>query len=265
MSGTVQLPPDGNPLILLAEHQTTGGYKVPAVVIQADMWQVGQMLPGDSLRFVQTSAEEATAALQQLHAQARETQPRPIDVAELDLRTLASGVNQMGPGMFRDKERSDGGGHTGSQRSSAAYALSPRSGADARRIDLNADSGEGFDDAGLLRYVTSVNISCGGHVGTPESIAEVVAMAADRGAGIGAHVSFVDREGPHSPHHRPALPAVALHHTNARQALGGARSTRHRGSYATTCSGRRAHSTGCAAAPARGSATSSRTARCTTP
>ena len=43
VSGTVQLPPDGNPLILLAEHQTTGGYKVPAVVIQADLWQVGQV------------------------------------------------------------------------------------------------------------------------------------------------------------------------------------------------------------------------------
>ena len=41
MSGTVQLPPDGNPVILLAEHQTTGGYSVPAVVIQAGLY--GQM------------------------------------------------------------------------------------------------------------------------------------------------------------------------------------------------------------------------------
>jgi hypothetical protein len=40
VSGTIQLPPDGNPLILLAEHQTTGGYKVPGVVIQADLWKV---------------------------------------------------------------------------------------------------------------------------------------------------------------------------------------------------------------------------------
>lgn len=66
VSGTVQLPPDGNPVILLAEHQTTGGYKVPAVVIQADLWQVGQMRPGDAIRFVQTSEEEAVAALRQL-------------------------------------------------------------------------------------------------------------------------------------------------------------------------------------------------------
>lgn len=73
ISGTVQLPPDGNPVILLAEHQTTGGYKVPAVVIQADLWQVGQMKPGDKLSFVPTSPEEAVSALRQLHAHAHET------------------------------------------------------------------------------------------------------------------------------------------------------------------------------------------------
>ena len=47
----------------------------------------------------------------------------------------------------------------------------------------------------LYRYVTSVNIACGGHVGTCESIAKTVALAAARGAGIGAHVSFPDHEG----------------------------------------------------------------------
>ena len=63
VSGTIQLPPDGNPLILLAEHQTTGGYKAPGVVIKADLWQVGQMRPGDQIRFVPVTAEEATEAL----------------------------------------------------------------------------------------------------------------------------------------------------------------------------------------------------------
>ena len=72
VSGTIQLPPDGNPLILLAEHQTTGGYKVPGVVIKADLWQVGQMRPGDKLRFVPTSAEEAIAALTNRWTRARE-------------------------------------------------------------------------------------------------------------------------------------------------------------------------------------------------
>lgn len=98
VSGTVQLPPDGNPLILLAEHQTTGGYKVPGVVIEADLWRVGQMKPGDKLRFVQTSADEATAALRRLHEGARQTDERPPHADELDLRRIAAGVNQMTDG-----------------------------------------------------------------------------------------------------------------------------------------------------------------------
>ena len=44
VSGTIQLPPDGNPIILLAEHQTTGGYKVPGIVAQADLWKVFRTL-----------------------------------------------------------------------------------------------------------------------------------------------------------------------------------------------------------------------------
>ena len=50
------------------------------------------------------------------------------------------------------------------------------------RIDLNADAGEGFDDEGLLKYVTSVNIACGGHVGSPDSIARTVFLATRAGA-----------------------------------------------------------------------------------
>ena len=45
VSGTIQLPPDGKPLILLAEHQTTGGYKVPGVVIQAEPAARGRAWP----------------------------------------------------------------------------------------------------------------------------------------------------------------------------------------------------------------------------
>jgi allophanate hydrolase subunit 2 len=58
VSGTIQFPPDGNSLILLAEHQTMGGYTVSVVVIQAGMWKVCQMRPGDSLRFVETPPED---------------------------------------------------------------------------------------------------------------------------------------------------------------------------------------------------------------
>lgn len=57
--GTMQVPPDGNPILLLADCQTTGGYPVIAHVIRADLTIVAQMKPGDSLRFVETTLDEA--------------------------------------------------------------------------------------------------------------------------------------------------------------------------------------------------------------
>jgi antagonist of KipI len=49
--GTVQLPPDGRPIVLLADAQPTGGYPVVAVVIAADLPVLGQLAPGDPVRF----------------------------------------------------------------------------------------------------------------------------------------------------------------------------------------------------------------------
>lgn len=61
--GAVQLPPDGEPILLLADAQATGGYHVPAVVISADLWRIGQLRPGDTLRFHLVALDEALAAL----------------------------------------------------------------------------------------------------------------------------------------------------------------------------------------------------------
>ena len=74
------------------------------------------------------------------------------------------------------------------------FALHPRTGDAMRSIDLNADCGEGFDDEGLLKYVTSANISCGAHAGDAHTIASTIRLAAARGVAIGAHVSYPDRE-----------------------------------------------------------------------
>jgi biotin-dependent carboxylase-like uncharacterized protein len=63
--GAVQVPPDGEPVLLLADAQTTGGYRVPATVISADLWMIGQLRPGDSVRFREVSMSEALAALRQ--------------------------------------------------------------------------------------------------------------------------------------------------------------------------------------------------------
>jgi antagonist of KipI len=57
--GTIQVPPDGNPLLLLADCQTTGGYPVIAHVATVDLPIIAQMRPGDSLRFSEISLEEA--------------------------------------------------------------------------------------------------------------------------------------------------------------------------------------------------------------
>ncbi|GAB2447268.1 5-oxoprolinase subunit PxpA [Nocardioides hungaricus] len=64
------------------------------------------------------------------------------------------------------------------------------------RIDLNADLGEEVtDDAALLAVVTSANVACGYHAGTPAIMRAVCAEAAERGVAVGAQVSYADREG----------------------------------------------------------------------
>jgi biotin-dependent carboxylase-like uncharacterized protein len=49
--GAVQVPPDGQPVVLLADHPPTGGYPVLAVVRAEDLWQCAQLRPGDEVRF----------------------------------------------------------------------------------------------------------------------------------------------------------------------------------------------------------------------
>ncbi|MEU2244335.1 biotin-dependent carboxyltransferase family protein [Streptomyces sp. NPDC018338] len=50
--GAVQVPPDGRPVVFLADHPTTGGYPVVAVVREADLGAVAQAVPGTPVRFV---------------------------------------------------------------------------------------------------------------------------------------------------------------------------------------------------------------------
>jgi UPF0271 protein len=63
------------------------------------------------------------------------------------------------------------------------------------RIDLNADVGESaVDSPALIRTVTSVNIACGLHAGTPSTIRRYLRMSRDLGLAAGAHPSFADRD-----------------------------------------------------------------------
>ena len=57
--GTVQVPPDGQPIVLMADAQTLGGYPMAAHVISVDLPLVAQLRPGDRLRFTEMPVEEA--------------------------------------------------------------------------------------------------------------------------------------------------------------------------------------------------------------
>jgi antagonist of KipI len=57
--GTVQLPPGGSPILLMADRQTTGGYPRIGEVATVDLPLVAQLKPGDRLRFRPISLEEA--------------------------------------------------------------------------------------------------------------------------------------------------------------------------------------------------------------
>jgi biotin-dependent carboxylase-like uncharacterized protein len=66
-AGVVQLPPDGRPILLMADSQPTGGYPVIAVAIQADLRHAAQAFAGDALRFEWTTVDTAIAAQRKLH------------------------------------------------------------------------------------------------------------------------------------------------------------------------------------------------------
>lgn len=60
-------------------------------------------------------------------------------------------------------------------------------------MELNADIGEGCDDASLMPYLARVSIACGGHAGDVASMAAALRMAAEQGALVGAHPGYPDR------------------------------------------------------------------------
>ena len=65
--GTVQVPADGLPIVLMADHQTTGGYAKIAEVAGADIARLAQLRPGQELRFVRCTLTDARALAQAGH------------------------------------------------------------------------------------------------------------------------------------------------------------------------------------------------------
>lgn len=62
-AGGIQVPPSGEPILLMADRQTTGGYPQIATVITADLSAAGQLAPGDWVEFTVCTRREAVAAL----------------------------------------------------------------------------------------------------------------------------------------------------------------------------------------------------------
>lgn len=58
-SGAVQVPAGGQPILLMADHQTAGGYPVVATVVSASMPIAAQLVPGDELQFSEVTIEAA--------------------------------------------------------------------------------------------------------------------------------------------------------------------------------------------------------------
>ncbi|TFL08812.1 biotin-dependent carboxyltransferase family protein [Pusillimonas caeni] len=101
VSGAIQVPGSGLPIVLLADAQTTGGYPKIATVISSDISVLARRRPGSAVRFEQVSLEEAEALARDLHARLcniaeyglREVAPAGvIDLAALRTENLTSGV-----------------------------------------------------------------------------------------------------------------------------------------------------------------------------
>lgn len=98
--GSIQVPGNGQPIILLADAQTVGGYTKVATVIRADLPRLAHCRPGDSLRFLVVTRAEASEALAQ-QAAALEAwtasiapwqAPGTIDLRQLYEANLLSGM-----------------------------------------------------------------------------------------------------------------------------------------------------------------------------
>lgn len=73
--GSIQVPADGYPIVMMADHQTAGGYPKPATVITSDLRILAQRKPGDRIRFIAVEARAGARARRQQEAAIPSTGP----------------------------------------------------------------------------------------------------------------------------------------------------------------------------------------------
>lgn len=96
VTGAIQVPTSGQPIIMLAERQTVGGYTKIATVISADLPLVGQCKTGDIIRFQAVSVEEAHRAWREANRELEElkdrlAQPQPAQPAGTAYKVTVNG------------------------------------------------------------------------------------------------------------------------------------------------------------------------------
>lgn len=79
--GDIQVPPDGQPIILMADRQTTGGYPVIGTVCSVDRSKLVQCSPGTEIQFTQINVEEAQTLFKKQKSWFKQQQERLNDLA----------------------------------------------------------------------------------------------------------------------------------------------------------------------------------------
>lgn len=109
VTGSIQVPGNGKPIILMADRQTTGGYTKIATVISADLARVGRMKPGDVLQFAAVEVAVAEEARRLLEKQVRRLKDGIrtalpdvyLDLNALYTQNLISGAVDAESGFWR--------------------------------------------------------------------------------------------------------------------------------------------------------------------
>jgi len=93
--GTVQVPPDGNPIVLMADRQSAGGYPKLATVAGVDLPALAQRMPGDAVRFAPITQAEAETLWLARHRELAALSARAAQALQ-GVASVRSATNQQG-------------------------------------------------------------------------------------------------------------------------------------------------------------------------